>query len=1027
MTSPTNLRSGGLVDRMQQELAHLGRLARRATSVVLPLVTCLAAACSSGGSENGVVGPGASDPGGLSVTPPDPFISAGISGGQFFPVSKTYRVQNIGGSTLDWSVGSNDLGLIFLPEAGTLASGQFIDVTIYLDTGYIVHLPPGEFTIFCDFKNETNGAGDESLPVSLSVFADGELDVSPSIGFDATGPVGGPFTPSFSSFGLTNNGTTDLDWEVSTNQNWLVPSTSGGNLIAGASANLTVAIDESLVNGFGPGSYLGVVNVRKAGEAGVDLLVSLEVESPAALFVAPFDGLSQTGPPGGPFLPEGKTYTLTNGGDAPLPWTASSPNGLVSFSVSSGTLQPGASVQVFCSANEGSTSSLGAGNYGDEIFFTNTAGDNLGTTSRLFDLSIATDPAELVVNPGSSLFASGPEGGPFAGSSLTYTLDNVGGEPLDFTVDPSDNWIFASPQSGTLAPGGSTQVTVSINAAVAGAFGSGNYSGSVAFDPSTGSTINRSVTLSVSSGPVPNDGTPLVEGPGWSGSTPQPPGYGSGPASGFKAIAKFDCVPWQEFTGLFPIGVVAFHHRGIDRVEFSANGGPWVSVQTPTLNPRTGVVEYWVNLDSGAPGSASNREIEVRAVVYPVAGVPRVIVHGVQHARPNGPSGVTRYASPSGSDSSGNGTLGNPYRTIAKAASAVAQAQGGNVNHGVVKLLAGSYDWTPNGFGTQNNYGGWLTVQPADGVPRADVVIADGVNGGIRVKCVRAKNLTIRDQLYSTGDGSRLWLDECENFDNSPQTPMNVGWSVGMDKTFWTNGIVRNARWGPMVGFCRGMTIRNIGEDVFSGANPVINCSVDNVDRGSQTSWHPDLFKHHGNYENVIYYGVHATDVRAQGLFWKWSNGQPYRSNYAIINVLIEGLGAYKSQVDIPFEHMVMRGSTIMQTFVWRSVGQGHHCFEGNLFKQMSVSNSTNSQYGSGTVSNVQSNGTFDHNHYINTSNAVTIGSNLTTGSINFVNEAGDDYRPLPGQGLARAPLFVPCDVEGVNRTPPMTVGAFEE
>jgi hypothetical protein len=100
----------------------------------------------------------------------------------------------------------------------------------------------------------------------------------------------------------------------------------------------------------------------------------------------------------------------------------------------------------------------------------------------------------------------------------------------------------------------------------------------------------------------------------------QPPAVGSQSAPGFdaKAIARWDVVPYQTFTSDFNVGVVAFHMNGIDRVDFSCNGGPWVTVREMQLNPQTNVWEYTARLR--AADFAADGPAEVRAIAYPVTG-----------------------------------------------------------------------------------------------------------------------------------------------------------------------------------------------------------------------------------------------------------------------------------------------------------------------------------------------------------------------------------------------------------------------
>ena len=118
----------------------------------------------------------------------------------------------------------------------------------------------------------------------------------------------------------------------------------------------------------------------------------------------------------------------------------------------------------------------------------------------------------LSVTPSTGLTSTGNQGGPFSPSSAQYTLSNPGSVAINWSAThlPAAGWVTMSPTSGTLAPGGSTTVTVSINSG-ANALAVGNYGDTITFTNTTngaGST-NRAVQLAVSSG----SGTSMVVTP----------------------------------------------------------------------------------------------------------------------------------------------------------------------------------------------------------------------------------------------------------------------------------------------------------------------------------------------------------------------------------------------------------------------------------------------------------------------------------------------------------------------------------
>jgi hypothetical protein len=140
-----------------------------------------------------------------------------------------------------------------------------------------------------------------------------------------------------------------------------------------------------------------------------------------------------------------------------------------------------------------------AGSYSDTVSFTNTT-NGAGNATRAVSLTVNPTPAQLSVSPSSGFSSSGTQGGPFSPGNQTYALTNSGGATLNWTASKTANWLTLSATSGTLAGGGSTNVTVSLNSN-ANSLSAGSYSDTVSFTNTTngaGSTT-RAVSLLVSS------------------------------------------------------------------------------------------------------------------------------------------------------------------------------------------------------------------------------------------------------------------------------------------------------------------------------------------------------------------------------------------------------------------------------------------------------------------------------------------------------------------------------------------------
>ena len=145
--------------------------------------------------------------------------------------------------------------------------------------------------------------------------------------------------------------------------------------------------------------------------------------------------------------------------------------------------------------------SLAVNTYSDTVGFTNTS-NGTGNTTRVVSLTVNPTPAQLAVGPASNFSASGYVGGPFSPASQTYSLTNVGGTMLNWTATKTANWLTLSVTSGTLAAGGTTNVTVSVNAN-ANSLATSMYSDTVSFANTSNGLGNTVRPVSLTANPLP--------------------------------------------------------------------------------------------------------------------------------------------------------------------------------------------------------------------------------------------------------------------------------------------------------------------------------------------------------------------------------------------------------------------------------------------------------------------------------------------------------------------------------------------
>ncbi|MEO1008321.1 MAG: hypothetical protein AAFX79_07125 [Planctomycetota bacterium] len=541
--------------------------------------------------------------------------------------------------------------------------------------------------------------------------------------------------------------------------------------------------------------------------------------------------------------------------------------------------------------------------------------------------------------------------------------------------------------------------------------------------------------------PPPDPGTVpvLTPGGGFSGPTATPGPVGSPGDAGYdaRAIARWDVVPFQKFDGVFYVGVVAFHINGIDRVEFSADGGPWTPSTSMTLNPRTGVWEYMAALDASL---FDDGPVEVRARVIPRdAGQARVlagnnlqVTHGGHslflHADA---SGVMRdrvsWVDPtSGSDANDGLTEATAKKTIDGGLRALDSAFGA-IDGGTVYLLEGTHDWYSRNGTLPDPETAMVTIAAAPGLDPSQVILGDvaSVSGReLRVDKVHLSGLTIQQVPGDTSSAShptQLWVEDCVaeggGLTSLHNIPSAAEWQLGL---YITDTQIRNARVGVKTNarFIRNVSASRLGEDAFTNVLMILNSTASELVKGA-ASYHADVVQYTESQENTIVYGLEAVDQQAQTIF---SRGDESHDNAAFVNVLIEGghagtglLGQWIRNSN----HVLFWNTTLVGTPFWFRSGDPsggsrpvtNLSIRNSVFEEVSY---PGSGYPEGSVA-------FQNSHFLNSG---PLGSGATSGGSYetlFLNPSGNDFSPRSG-GVLDARIVQPLTPADA-RNQPIPVG----
>ncbi|MEW6251268.1 MAG: PKD domain-containing protein [Planctomycetota bacterium] len=182
----------------------------------------------------------------LTIEPEEPFEARGPVGGPFAPSSKQYTLINSGDAPLQWTAGGAQPWVSVVPAKGEIPAGRSAQVNVTLVEASAGTLADGVHSGTVQFVNATNGAGNAERGATLTIGrAAGDLLVSPPEPFSTAGPERGPFAPISQEYTLTNIGGAVLDWSATGVPDWLAVTPAGGQLGAGQSATVLLALTGS--------------------------------------------------------------------------------------------------------------------------------------------------------------------------------------------------------------------------------------------------------------------------------------------------------------------------------------------------------------------------------------------------------------------------------------------------------------------------------------------------------------------------------------------------------------------------------------------------------------------------------------------------------------------------------------------------------------------------------------------------------------------------------------------------------------
>lgn len=521
-------------------------------------------------------------------------------------------------------------------------------------------------------------------------------------------------------------------------------------------------------------------------------------------------------------------------------------------------------------------------------------------------------------------------------------------------------------------------------------------------------------------------GDVLVPGVGFAATTQTPGDVGSAgaPGYGLSAIARWTTVPYQLVDVPLGIGLAARHLNGIDRVEFSANGGPWQVASARTFNASNDRTEYWVTLDPSL--FAQEGPVEIRAIVYPLGAGQPIVLQG-PHIAQNGagtslnelayqdyrslflhvdPSGTIRttrvaYVSPIGNNANDGASWATAKRTLYGGLQSL-QARFGTQDGGQVICAAGIHDWECSPGSRINAVHGMATFVADPSAPPESVILENDpsiTGGSVGSNRIAIHGFKINQRPIDTTSASfptLMWMHRCvaETGDTNvaPLWPAAAQHQHGI---FLTECTSRNSQHGfrDQYRLVRKCNVVNVGEDAFYHVLACFECSVEGVIRASELA-HADIFQWTGLFRNLMVENVVAFNTsNVQTMFFSQSTGTDRFDNCYFGNILIGdtntpvGGGQFISNAN----HVIFESITMDASMLFRATSGATPLTVTNVAVRDSVFRLLTWQTGSGYPPATEA-VTNCHNM------AGVVGANGTGGgdaSTLFVDAAANDYTPL--------------------------------
>jgi hypothetical protein len=239
------------------------------------------------------------------------------------------------------------------------------------------------------------------------------LQVALANNMTASGPQGGPFSPTSFSYTLSA-ASGSVGYSISGVPTWLTASATSGTASSGTTVTFTINTN---AKSLAANTYNATITFTSGTGQSIQRTATLTVTPPALQVSGP--GITPSGQQGGPFSPTSFGYSLSATGGS-LKYAITNLPSWLTVSPASGTLTTKATAVTF-RINATAADKLAASTYVGSINFNNTT-NGQGNTTRVATLTVAPKHYTIAVSASPSADGTVGGGGTFlGGSSQTVT------------------------------------------------------------------------------------------------------------------------------------------------------------------------------------------------------------------------------------------------------------------------------------------------------------------------------------------------------------------------------------------------------------------------------------------------------------------------------------------------------------------------------------------------------------------------------------------------------------------------------